>query len=156
MNHSNKRGFTLIEVIIYVALLMFIMGSGVVAAFYVVDSSANGKAKISTLAEAGFLMRKIDWALTGDDSIDLSQPGVLSVNKNGYSANPVVISLDIASARARISEGGSASLELTTDRVKVSSLTFESIPAAPPRPAGVVAHVVVDGMPFDLKKYLRK
>ncbi len=155
-----NKGFTLIETIIYIALLALIMGSGVIAGLYAVDSSQNGLANINTLAEAGFLLRKIDWALTGADNFDSSIPGTLSVNKNGFASNPIII--DYAAdpltrrGRARIKIGSAQPIELTGDRVNVTSLEFKNIPAVPPKPAGITASTTIDGKHFEITKYLRK
>ena len=59
-----QRGFTLVEVIIYIALLAFLLGSGVAASFYIVDSAEKNKSDVNAEAEAHFFLRKIEWALT--------------------------------------------------------------------------------------------
>ena len=60
-----KKGFSLIEVIIYIALMAFLMGAGITAAFFVIDSSQKNKEEVNVQAEGNFILRKIDWALTG-------------------------------------------------------------------------------------------
>lgn len=153
MNH-NRTGFTLIETLIYLALLMLIMSSAVVSAFYIIDSSEKEKTNLNTIAEAGFLLRKIDWALTGADAVDVSVPGVMSVTKNSFPANPVVI--DSVSGRARIATGGTMPVALTGDRVSITGLTFQNTPAMPLQPQGIMANFTADGKNFELTKYLRK
>ena len=101
-------------------------------------------------------MRKIDWALNGADSIDLSVPGTLSVNKNDFPSNPIII--DSSSDRAQITIGSvpPVTSQLTGDWVKITGLTFLDIPAVPPKPAGVTAKFEADGKLFEMTKYLRK
>ena len=152
MKRTKHNGFTLIETIIYIALLTLIIGSGVVAGFYVIDSSEKEKANINAIAEAAFLMRKIDWALNGADSIDVSAPTILKVTRGGLS-----IWVHAPSDRALISkDGGTSWTELTGDWTKITDLTFQDIPAAPPKPAGVTAKFKADGKDFEMTKYLRK
>lgn len=152
MNH-NKRGFTLIETLIYIALVTLIMGSGVVAAFYIIDSSEKSKTNIATVAEADFLLRKIDWALTGATSIDTSLPETLSVTKTGFPT--ISIYRNVSSNRAEIAVG-SATSTLTENGIRVTGLMFTYFPPVPPKPAGVTASTAINGSNFQMTKYLRK
>ena len=152
-NQTIKNGFTLIEVIVYIALLTFIIGSGVAASFYLINASEEGKADINAIAEAEFLMRKIDWTLIDANSVDLNTPGVMIVYRAGQPSKKI----DTASERARIATPDTATpIELTSDRVKITALTFIFIPPAPPKPAGVIASFNANGQPFSMTKYLRK
>jgi type II secretory pathway pseudopilin PulG len=45
------RGITLIETLIYIALFMLLIGSGVISAYYIIDSSEKNKSDVSTAAE---------------------------------------------------------------------------------------------------------
>lgn len=152
------RGITLIETLVYIALLTLFIGSGIVSAFYIIDSSEKNKLKISATAEAQFLLRKIDWALTGVTIIDSpssgTSGGTLSVNQADFGDNPIVISLD--SNRAQLSRGGSAAEYLTTERVKIENLTFTHRPAQGAKPAAVAVSFTASGKGFEMIKYWRK
>lgn len=146
-----SKGFTLLEVIVYIALLTFIIASGVVAAFYVIDTSERGKADINAIAEAEFLLRKIDWTLIAADSVDLTTLGVMIVYRTGFPDKKI----DLASDRAQLTISASADF-LTGDRVKITNLVFTFIPPSPPKPAGVTTTFLANGQPFAMTKYLRK
>ena len=166
MNHHNQNGFTLIETLIYIALLTLVIGSGVVAAFYVIDSSGKEKKSINAFAEAAFLMRKIDWALTGVESTSIHDPSpgppgpMLSVDKSlpfPPASNPIVI--DLLAGGARLSRGvvpPAPQVELTSEWVTIENLSFEHIDAIPPKPAAIKASFTANGKPFEMTKYLRK
>lgn len=156
-----RRGFTLIETMIYIALLALLMGSAVVAAFFIIDSSAHDKGRVTATLEAEFLMRKIDWVLTGLDlssPVNVPAPGAsgpnLSVNKNGFPSNPLVV--DASFKRARLAQAGGAPAELTADRVAVTNLKFWHIAALPPRPAAIVTSFTIDGRDFQMTKYVKR
>jgi len=153
MFHKNsKSGFTLIEVIIYIALLAFIIGAGVSSAYYLIDSSAKGNADVSTIAEAEFLMRKIDWALTGAETFDLSVSGIIGINKYDTTFNPIQIKWNETSSSTEISVGTPEDfLRLTSERVKVTGLEFVAL-----SPEGVTASTTIDGKHFEITKYLRQ
>ena len=155
-----NRGFTFVEALVYIALLALMIGGGIVAAFSIIDSSEKEKTKINAIADAEFLMRKIDWALNGVNAINSPAAGAsgetLSVNKSGFPSNPIVIDLDLLSSRAKISRGGGPAVFLTGDRVKIEGLSFEHIADAPPKPAAIKASFTANGKIFQMKKYLRK
>jgi len=129
-----QKGFTLIETIIYIALLAFIIGAGVSSAYYLIDSSVKGENDVNTIAEAEFLLRKIDWAMTGANSVDVGQM------------------FDLSSNRVRISvDGGLSHVYLTSSSTKVTGLDFILL-----SPDGITASTTIDGKHFEVTKYIRK
>ena len=156
--NNMKGGFTLIEVIIYIALLTFIIGSGVAASFYLINSTEEGKSDINAIAEAEFLMRKIDWALIDVNNIILPSGGPstsLSLVKMSDLSTTIVIDTDTSVNRARIFFNATPEF-LTGDRVKIENLLFTEIPATPPKPGGITATFTANGQSFSMTKYLRK
>jgi type II secretory pathway pseudopilin PulG len=139
-----QKGFTLIETLIYIALMAFILGAGVTTAYYLIDASARGKSEVNTIAEAEFLMRKIDWAMTGASDVD-------AVNKEVIKGG-TLIKFSLSSTTAQVTVGGVTSY-LTSDRVKVTGLEFILIPTDP---KGVIASSTIDGKHFEVTKYIRK
>ncbi|OHA70741.1 MAG: hypothetical protein A3D64_02825 [Candidatus Wildermuthbacteria bacterium RIFCSPHIGHO2_02_FULL_49_9] len=137
-----KKGFTLIETIIYIALLAFLLGAGISAAFYIIDSSQKNKSEVNVQAEGNFILRKLDWALTG--ATDVSAAGTtLTVTKAG---GPYVFSYD-GSKYFRL-----GAVNLNSSLVTVSDVVF-SVSGAPKK---VTADFTVNGKAFNLTKYLRK
>lgn len=60
------HGFTLIEVIIYIALFGFIISAGVFSAFNIFTSTAQVDMAAKQEIELNFIYKKIEWALGGD------------------------------------------------------------------------------------------
>ena len=152
----KNKGFTLLETVIYIAILSFLMGGGVSAAFYIIDSSEKNKFDVNVQVEGRFLLRKIDWALTGAATIIAPAPGshgaVLQLSRSGLGA----IVIDAPSGRARISIGGGPALEITNDRVSVQAVNFVHVAAVGSGPAGLEASLTINGQVFTITKYLRK
>lgn len=154
-----QRGFTLIEVIIYIALFSLLMGTAFVTTFQLIQSSGNLSTKNTTQEEGSFVLRKIDWALTGAKSVTATS--TLTVTK--YDDSQVVFCLD--SEKIKIWKGtgnvpscnNSSFIPLTTDNVKVSNFTLTTISGTP---AGITATLKItkDGVdfPFTITKYIRK
>ena len=135
--------------------MTFIIGAGMVSAFYLIDSSDKDNAEVNTLVEAEFLLRKIDWVLTGMDSIVVPLPGDtidgLSVNRGGTTEH-----IGLLNRVARIKHGSGSWIELTGERVKITDLKFTNIDNIAPKPDAIKAEFYADGKYFELLKYLRK
>ena len=152
MMTSNHKGFTLIETLIYIGLMTIVMGGGIISAFYLIDTSDKNRAALNSEVEAEFLLRKIDWALTGASSISVPSAGKLEVTKESISYE-----FDLSGTRARINGGTNF---LTGERAEVTALHFDYIASivtpSGTRPAAIHASSTVDGKEFGMRKYLRK
>lgn len=145
------KGFTLIEIIIYVALLSLTIGFILVAIYQILDSKTGVLARTSVEEEANFLMKKIKWAMANVDAIN--QPAAaatsttLSVNKFNFPANPVAIS--ISGFDANISYAGNPAVILNSEDIAVKNLVFENVSGGG-NPA-VKIKLSVEYRPNDLK-----
>ena len=141
------------EVLIYTFLTMFILGGMLLAVYNIIEGSTVLGGEIIIQEEANFLLRKIDWALSGVSDINIPVPGnsgsALSVDKDGS-----IIQLDLDSGNLRIDKG-SGPIILNSEYVTVSSLSFEHIPASGSGPAAVRAEFYVDDKYFEIVKFLR-
>ncbi|MDE2399790.1 MAG: prepilin-type N-terminal cleavage/methylation domain-containing protein [Patescibacteria group bacterium] len=161
---KSKKGFTLIEVIIYIALFSLLMGTALVAAYQLIDGSGKLSTKNTTQEEGNFVMRKIDWALTGVQSITTPSSGTtnnLVVNK--YDGNTITIDLTGTNPKKieiKESTNGNAFLPIITDNVSISNLQFTYLAPTGSAPIGITATFTItkDGVdfPFTITKYIRK
>lgn len=129
----NKRGFTLIETLIYIAII-----GGVVATFmsfslsitqsrnktYVVQEvQANSRTALDIITQK---IRSASGVNTST-SVFGSDPGFLSLSMVSSTLNPTTIGLNADDGVLQIKEGSSASTTITTDEVKVSNLVFTNL-----------------------------
>ncbi|HEY4477202.1 MAG TPA: prepilin-type N-terminal cleavage/methylation domain-containing protein [Candidatus Paceibacterota bacterium] len=144
-----KKGFTLIETIIYIALMALLISGGVVTTFYVADSAQKNKSDVNIQAEGNFIVRKIEWAVTG--ASDLSIPSVTellvtkpsgNLNFKLNNSNPLDIYIELNGSR------------LSSSRVTIAGGTMFAPTAGLPK--GVTVNFTVNNKPFTLTKYLRK
>lgn len=124
--YNRLTGFTLIETLIYSALVLIIISFSIFATYQIIESGDRGK-NLRELAEnQKFLEQKIFWALQSVSVINEPLNGatstVLSVNKIGFAENPIVI--DSADNAARLKRGSSPIQMITDDFVAVQNLTF--------------------------------
>ncbi|MBI1838962.1 MAG: prepilin-type N-terminal cleavage/methylation domain-containing protein [Candidatus Colwellbacteria bacterium] len=154
----KKKGFTLIETIIYTAIFSVIIGAVVGAVYQIIQSSDKLNDKFTVEGEAQFIMRKIEWALTGASAINSpasgSTGGTLSVNKTNFANNPIVFDLD--AGNARVAKGAGSPTALNSVNVTVSNLQFQHIASGAYTPAAIKASFNVNGNPYGTTIYLRK
>ena len=158
---KQQKGFTLIEVIIYIALFSLLMGAAFITAFEIIDNSDDLSFKNTTQKEGNFVLRKIDWALTGAQTVIAPTSGTTNnLRLTKYDGSNVEICLH--ANKIKIKEGSfgacsdSSYLPITTDNVSVSALNFEFIAASGTGPSGIKAIGIIDGSNFTITKYLRK
>ena len=164
---KNNPGFTLIETIIYLALFSIVIGGGMVAAFQVIQSANASNNHIIVQEEGNFLLRKIDWALTGAKFICVPASGsgdILVVTQNDCFIISSLLTFDIDSGNLRLQRGNQPQVILNSSSVAVAT---SSVPAPPflfKRDASIVTASfkltsVHAGKPamqnFSITKYLR-
>ncbi len=146
---KNNQGFTLIEVIIYIALFSLLIGTAFVTAFQLMDGSGKLSTRNTVQEEGNFVLRKINWALTGVSSVPYIVSNVLYVPKYGGK----IIRIQHTGKLEISEDNGLSFFSITTDNVSVDSLNFQSIMNPGP---GVTATFVINGVTFTTTKYLRK
>ncbi len=145
-----SRGFTLIETILYIALFSIIIFGGFVTAFQLIQGTAALNSRTVKESEINFVLRKINYTLTGITSTTLSgYSPTLSVTK--YDGNKIDIRLQDEKIEIRESAGANVFLPITTENVKVSKLLFRYLPSD-----GVEAAITINGTSASTTKYLRK
>jgi len=124
---SRQSGFSLIEVLIYILLITFILGSIVLIAFHLLQNSDNLRQGIRVEEEANFILQKISWALNDSYQIDIpalnSEANNLVLYKNNFgSDNP--IRMDLISGAVVLTRGGNTAKQINNDRFEVTNLIF--------------------------------
>lgn len=160
-----QKGFTLIEVIIYIALFSILIGGSFVSAYQLIDGSNKLSVKNTIQDEGLFVMRKLTWVLTNINPTSSITPSSLSsptLRVVKYDGNQIDIKLNGNKIEMKESLGTNIFLPITTDNVtiKASSLNFEYINPNGLGPFGTTASFIItkDGIdfPFSLTKYIRK
>jgi type II secretory pathway pseudopilin PulG len=160
-NKFSQAGFTLIEIIIYIALFSFILVTAFVAAFQLIDGSSKLSVKNNTESEANFVMQKINWVMTGIDPTTtpvVSGSGCnqnLSIHRTDTSMSPVVIRSNIVSGvnYIEIQKNGGTFYPITTANVLVTCLKFVPISGSP---FGINTTFTMNNTDFNITKYIRK
>lgn len=146
-----NRGFTLIETIIYIALLGLLMGGGVVVAYQLLQGTGTVDTKNTVQEEGNFVLAKMRYALGSASGVD-SVSGALEINRYG---NPQVRVRRSVDALEFSEDGGGSYLPITTENVTVSDFALTILPPASGAPEGVIATTTINGIDFVLTAYVR-
>lgn len=129
-NQSGKSGagFTLIETLLYLGLFSIVIGGGMLATYGIIQGTQRGASQVAIAEEANFLLRKVDWMLTGVDSAlgGVASPAsgssqVLTVSKLGVAGS---VSLTRNGSNAELTVGSDPMAVLNSSSVKVTALSF--------------------------------
>ena len=150
-----NRGFTLVETLVYIALLGLIMGGVLMASYNLLEGAGKVSSSAMIQEEGNFVLRKINWALTNVQSINNPLSGYansLSITK--FDGTQIDIRLNTTNRSIEMRQVGvSQFASTTTSNVQVSALQFHHISGIP---AGIEASTTINGTVFYIKKYLRK
>ena len=126
----NKAGYTIVELIIYIALIGTLV-SGIVLYSLSVTSArnknyvaqevqANGRFVLDVIGQR---IRAATGVNAGSSTFDFD-PGVLSLSMSDSGKDPTIIDLTANDGQLQITEGVSSAVSLTSDEVKVTNLVF--------------------------------
>lgn len=150
---KSQAGFTLLETLIYIALLSFFLASLLGITYQSLESSQQISAKITLQQEANFILRKMDWALTGAGSATSVSPEQLHIVRNNA---PLTVDFLYDSAAKNIqmsTDNGVTYYPLNTINTKVTNNSFNLTSAGGANYAELA--ITLDGQSFSLKKYIR-
>ncbi len=166
VSNKSQRGFTLIEMLVYIALFSVIMSGAIAAAFGLLQSTDGIDAKVLRDEETNFLLKKIDWALSGTTTLVTSvaspTPGspysqTLRVTKANQTQNPVEIRFDAANKRVEMRRGPSGPyIPITSENVEVTSLGFRYVTGVGGAPDGIIATTTIEGVVATTTNFVRK
>lgn len=118
------KAFTLVEMVLYLALLSLLMLGSVSLAYSVSSRSESDAEILRTLEEGTFVLQKVAWAVGQSRAIQITSSGVLMHN-DAEGADPIRI--EYASGILSMSESGALPAVIATD---VESLSFETTDGA--------------------------
>lgn len=155
---KQNKGFTLIETMIYSALISMIIGMILVSVYQLIIGNERIVQKNIIEEEANFLLKKIEWGLNGVSSINSPAPGAsssaLSINKLNYFYNPVIFDAD--SGNLRVKKGSGNPAILNSQNVSVNNVKFQRIAAIGNAPEAVKIIINVNQRPYQTTIYLKK
>ena len=129
---SVLMGFTLIESIIYMAVVSILL----ISAGAIITNILFGKAKYTAEEEVGqnarFIMEKITAEIRNAMAINQPDPGLaggeLSLDVSSVAENPIIFQL--TGGKVQIKRGGGGGIDLSSDEVEITNLQFLNVSLA--------------------------
>lgn len=123
----TQKGFTLVEIIIYIGILALIITALASFGFSVMSSNSKTAAVAEVQANArtalDVIAQKIR-ASSGINSVSVGDPGTLSLSMSDASKNPTIFNLNADNGRLQIKEGAGSTVFFTSNDVRVANLVF--------------------------------
>ncbi len=143
------------ETIIYIALFGVIMSGALIGTYNILESGERNTTAAKIEEEGTFLIRKINWALTGATNVSVTNGGTtINITRPDLGAqSPLTIKQN--GNKMTITRGTGVETELNNDRFYTSGTNFVYTPAVNGRPPSISTIFKVEEKIFNTKKYLR-
>ena len=126
---SKRKGFTLIEIMIYTAVVVIILAGVVNFAWNIIFGESKTSSWQEVQQNTRFTMERITQAVRSASGINSPSMGnsadSLSLAMANPDLNPTVF--DLSGNKIRLSQGTSGPYELTSDELEVTNLNFTNL-----------------------------
>jgi prepilin-type N-terminal cleavage/methylation domain-containing protein len=125
----TTKGFTLIEILIYMTLFSLLLGSAFLTAYSLIASSDQLSSQATTVEEGNFVLRKLDWALSDVADVVAITDTTLLIHKYYFAQKMLVlIKYNDASSSIMMQTDVDELVPITSNGVKVSDLIVQLSP----------------------------
>lgn len=125
----SLTGFTLIEALLYIALFAIVIGGGMVATYQIIQATDASINQTILQEEANFLLRKVNWALTGATAITVN-PSTLQTTKL-ISDVSTQLTFALTGTNITLRRGSNSPVILNSSSIQAKNLLFSNISGSP-------------------------
>ncbi len=152
-SHVKVKGFTLLEVVIYIAIFSILMSGVLITVYQLLEAGRSNLSAVAVQEEGTFVNRKISWALAGATDVDVPDPKTLIITRPDLGlSSPIVIKEE--DGMMKISRGGAAAVPLTTSELEVHDTNITMSTGGPSLPTSVRIEYEIAKFPFLFITYL--
>lgn len=143
---TDKQGFTLLELTIYITLVVGILVTATTFAWSIVNSRTKAFSVQEVQQNGRFIMEKITQAAHSASDITTPLIGIpgdsLELVMNDVAQDPIIFS--VSGGILSMSEGGAAGIALHSNAVTVSNVSFTNMSLASGKSKNVQISLTVD------------
>jgi prepilin-type N-terminal cleavage/methylation domain-containing protein len=118
-----QRGFTLLEVVIYLALFTVLMTGVLRTVYEIMETTHEADVSLQIQNDGNFVLQKMAWALNDVKIINVIGTSTLEIVRNDDSEHPLNFSLD--HGRFYLARGNDAATPLTSAQNTVHDVSLE-------------------------------
>ena len=118
----KEKGFTFIELILYVAILTIILSALVPFAWNAVETGVKSAVQQEVNANARYISERIKYEIRNSTGINSVAATSISLATSTPATNPTII--DLSAGNIRIKQGAGSTMNLNSANTVVNSLTF--------------------------------
>lgn len=121
MIHYVNRGFTYIELLIYMSIVTLMMTTLIPFAWNIIEGGAKSATQQEVISNARYISERLKYEIRNASGINSVSATSISLISSG-SANPTVI--DLSEGDIRIKQGTGDAVNLNSQDASISALTF--------------------------------
>lgn len=126
---ENQKGFSIVEMIVYIAIFALFVGALVTFTLNINSSRLHSQIMLEMKDQGADLIRTLTTSIKNATAINTPgtgiSSGVLSINTSSPSTTPTVFSED--GEALFVTESTGSAVALTNNKVKITNLTFTNV-----------------------------
>jgi len=119
---KSGAGFTLIELILYVALVTIVLSALVPFAWNMVQTGVKSAVAQEVNANARYISERIKYEIRSATGINSVTSSSISLSTSTAGTNPTII--DLTGGNIRIKQGADSAVNLNSTNIVINNLTF--------------------------------
>lgn len=139
---KKNNGFTLIELILYIAIISIVMSALIPFAWNVIEGSAKSSVEQEVSSQARYVSERIKYEIRNAQDINSISAISISLKEANPSVDPTVI--DLSGGKIRVTQGTGSSVNLNSDATSVTSLTFTDYRSADSKAKNIQFSITFD------------
>lgn len=148
---------TLIETTIYLALFSLFMTGAIISSWHIIETIEHNKNELMIQEEGTFLVRKMQWAITGATAMTTQSATKLVITRPDLTAripsqSPLTFTFDANDIL--LARGARDPTSLTAGGFPITDASFTVTPVSTERPASVTVRFSIANTPFTFTSYL--
>lgn len=118
----SAKGFTLIELILYVAIITIVMSALIPFAWSVIEGSAKSSVEQELSSQARYVSERIKYEIRNAKDINSVSATSISLKETTAAYDPTVV--DLSGGKVRVTQGTGLPVNLNSNNTSVTSLAF--------------------------------
>lgn len=121
MKQFNNRGFTFIELILYISIVTIMLTALIPFAWNVIEGGVKSSVEQEVFSQARYVSERIKYEIRRSSGI--TSVGATGISLTNFPPDTTTV-IDLFSEKVRINKNGTGPITLNSDDTKVTNLTF--------------------------------